>query len=535
MGFFLVVGRVVRPRGPGGLTPYSLRCDYVEEPRVLTPERARFSWALRSSARDQAQGAYQVLVADSLAGVEAEAGNCWDSGRVESAASTHVPYAGKALEANRDYFWRVRVWDTDGNVSGYSEAGRFSTGLFPASAWAGCWIGRKEVTPPPAPGYFDSTEGAAAEAAAEAYEGRSTLFRRDFEVAGKVARARLFICGLGCYEAYLNGEKIGGDVLAPPKTQYAKEVLYTAYEVTNLLQGGANALGVMLGNGWFNPYPKWWSWRMQWFGSQRLMAHLAIEYADGSQAVVASDEAWRWTPGPVMKSCIYDGEFYDAREEIPGWHAPGFDAAGWAAAVRVAPPKGRLKAQAMPPIAVVEELRPIGLKEVDPGIWVVDMGQNFAGWPRLTLEGPRGAVVRLRYAENIDTAGRLDRKSMNKAEAQGEYILKGGGKEVYAPHFTYYGFRYVELTGFPGTPTLDAFTGCVVHSACPQAGSFRCGHPLLNRLQQCILWSQRSNMVGYPMDCPQRDERLGWMGDAHVTAEEAMHNFYAPPLLPPVA
>jgi alpha-L-rhamnosidase len=499
-----------------------LSCEYSVNPIAVDTRTPRFSWVLDSSERGQRQSAYQILVADSAEALSEDRGSLWDSGRVASSSSAHVSFAGTALESSRTYHWKVRVWDANGIASPYSQPAHFGTGLFVPEDWKAKWIARAPEAP--------LTEEGAAVPPVE-HDGRSTLLRKEFQIGRSVLKARVNVCGLGLYELYLNGDKVGNDALMPPKTNYAKQVLYNTYDVTEQLNNGVNAFGIMLGNGWFSPYEKYRNWRMQWFGSQKAIVQLHVDYTDGTSDIFTSDESWKASTGAIIHSCIYDGETYDATLEQAGWDIPGFDDSTWTEVNVVESPGGTLVPQMMEAIRVTEVIDPVALTNPKPGVWVFDMGQNFAGWSRLSVKGPKGTVVNLRYAENLAKNGMLDRETLGdiaEGGVRGVYTLKGEGVEVYEPRFCFFGFRYVEVTGFPGTPTLESLQGCVVHSDCPTVGTFACGNALVNRVHRCTLWSQRSNMIGYPMDCPQRDERLGWMGDAHVSAEEAMHNFHMP-------
>jgi alpha-L-rhamnosidase len=336
------------------------------------------------------------------------------------------------------------------------------------------------------------------------------------------------MCGLGYYELNINGKRVGDKVLNPAKTNYRKQVLYDVYDVTDQLRSGQNAVGIHLGNGWFNPLKKWWSWRMQWFGAKRAIFQLYIDFEGGSTKTIISDNSWTTAPGPVVSSCIYDGEIYDANLEKQGWDQPNYDDSDWENVNIVESPGGKMISQMMEPIKVIETIKPVALKNPQPGVYVYDMGQNFAGWARLKVQGKKGVKVVLRYAENLADNGMIDTTSNNKAKSTDTYILKGKGTELYEPFFTYHGFRYVQVTGFPGEPNPDNLEGCVVHSDVEPSGHFSCSSDAINHIHQCILWSQKSNLMGIPTDCPQRDERLGWLGDAHMTAEEAMHNFHMP-------
>ena len=328
---------------------------------------------------------------------------------------------------------------------------------------------------------------------------------------GRVKRARAYIAGLGYSELRLNGRKAGNHVLDPAWTTYDKRVLYVTYDVTSFLRQGANAVGVMLGNGWFK--------------SRALLLQLDIELEDGSAVSVVSDASWKAADGPIFEDSVYNGETYDARLETPGWDRPGFDDKDWTAAEAVKGPAGVLSAQMMPAIQVVDTIVPLRMTNPKPGVYVFDMGQNFSGWARLRVEGPRGTDVRLRFAELLYDNGMINQENLRSARAEDLYILKGEGEEIWEPRFTYHGFRYVEVTGFPGTPGLDTIRGRVVHTAVEPTGSFACSKPVLNGLQRIIVWGQKTNLHSIPTDCDQRDERMGWMGDAQGTAEEAIMNF----------
>jgi alpha-L-rhamnosidase len=360
----------------------------------------------------------------------------------------------------------------------------------------------------------------------------SPLFRKTFDVAKPLARATATICGLGYYELRLNGGKVGERVLDPVFTRYDKRVLYATHDVTAQVVQGKNAVGVMLGNGFYNPIARdaWYFEKAPWRGDPVMLMQLRLEYADGTNEIVASDATWRASTGPVTHDGIRHGEDYDARLEMPGWDTALFDDSSWAEAKVVAGPKGALRAEMMPPNRVTQTIVPIAMTEPKRGVFVFDMGQNFAGWAQLRVSGPAGTTVKLRYAERVLADGSLDQEISGPYVFEGPfqtntYTLKGQGEEVWEPRFAYHGFRWVEVTGFPGKPTLDCLYGRVVHTAFTRAGSFACSNELLNKIQQMTLWSYRSNFVGYPTDCPHR-EKNGWTGDAHLAAEQAMYNFY---------
>jgi alpha-L-rhamnosidase len=478
------LGSTCAAEGPAA--PANLRCEYLRDPLGIDVRQPRLAWVLEHSERAQKQSAYQVLVATRPELLEQDKGDQWDSGKVESADSTQVVFNGKPLESEHTYYWKVRYWDKDGNPSPYSKPAHFELALLSPEEWKGQWIG-----------------------------GANQL-RTEFELPDAVARARAYICGLGYYELRINGEKVGRNVLDPAFTTFDKRVLYSTYDVTRRLRRGANAVGVMLGEGWY--------------ASRALLLQMNIELANGKRVAITSTPEWKGHTGPIVSDSIYDGEIYDSTLETPGWDSPGFDATasatGWSAAQVVKAPGGVLSAEMMPPIRVVDTLVPRTLSSPHPGVYVYDLGQNFSGWVQLRVQGPRGARVKLRFAEEIYDNGMINRENLESAKSRDIYILRGDpAGEVFEPHFTYHGFRYVEVTGFPGTPGLDSVRGRVVRSAVESAGNFAASKPILNQIQHLIRWGQSTNLHSIPTDCDQRNERQGWMGDAQVTAEEAMLNF----------
>lgn len=462
--------------------PRDLRVEYLTDPMGVDVAQPRFSWKLEHGERGQRQTAYQVLVSlDPSVG----AGEQWDSGRVASPDTVHVVYAGKSLASGRTYYWKVRWWDKDGRASAYSRVARFHTGLFSPSDWHGRWI----------------TGGG--------------QLRKEFRLAARPVRAHAYVSGLGYYELRINGRKVGDHVLDPGWTTYDKRVLYSTYDATPYVTAGDNAVGVLLGQGWY--------------GARALLLQMNIELEGGARVEVVSDATWKAHPGPIVSDSIYDGEIYDARLETPGWDRPGFDDAAWKPAALADLPKGVLSAQMMPPIRVVDTIVPLRITNPRPGMWVYDMGQNFSGWVRLKVRGPRGAAVKLRHAELLYDDGTINVENLRRARATDVYILRGDGEtEIYEPRFTYHGFRYVELTGYPGTPPPDAVRGRVVHTDVRPIGGFSCSNDVINRVQRLIYWGTKTNLHSVPTDCNQRDERMGWMADAHLYAETAMLNFDVP-------
>ncbi len=340
------------------------------------------------------------------------------------------------------------------------------------------------------------------------------MLRKDFKVEGQVKRATLYISGLGLSEPYLNGDKVGDDVLVPALTDYDKRVFYLTYDVTKRLRPGPNAAGVILGNGrYFAPrhdVPTF----MRTFGYPKLLLELEIEYSDGKVERVVSNESWKLTiEGPIRANNEYDGEVYDARREMKGWSNPGFNDSGWQQAQVVKGPAGVLAAQPIEPIRVTETLKSMAITQPRPGVYIFDMGQNMVGWCRLTVSGPKGTQVSLRHAERLRPDGTLYLDNLRTAEVTDVYTLKGMGTEVYEPRFTYHGFRYVEVEGFPGKPSLSSLEGREVHDAVEQHADFASSNPLLNQIYKNVVWGTKDNYRSMPTDCPQRDERQGWLGD----------------------
>lgn len=518
------------PSGKAAIQPVKLRCEYAVNPVGVEAAQPRLAWELESALPDQRQSAYQILVASSLERLQADAGEIWDSGRVSSTASVHVKFAGQPLQSRQRCWWKVRVWDGANHVSDWSQPARWEMTLLQPKDWRAQWIGSGPVKEPrPPEGFFMSVKTHTNLVRQVQVDGRSTLLRKSFVAAKPIRRAEVYVTGLGYYELHCNGQRVGDQVLTPTKSNYRQWVYYDIYEVTAQLRSGTNALGIQLGNGWFNPEKKWWEpYRMQWFGAKRAWLQLHLDYTDGTSELIVTDGSWKTAPGPIQSSCVFDGEVYDATQERPGWDQPTFNDSGWVNAHVVEPPGGKWVAQLMPPIRVVEPLKPVSVKQPKPGVFVFDLGQNFSGWARLRATGPRGTRITLRYAEDLRPDGMIDVTSNERAQATDVYVMKGQGRETYEPRFTFHGFRYVEVTGFPGVPRLEDLLGCVVHTDAESVGEFECDNELINRIHRATRWSQRSNLMGYPMDCPQRDERLGWFGGAMVSMEEAMFNFDLP-------
>lgn len=487
-------------------TPTGLRTEYAVNPLGLETTHPHLSWKLAATQRNARQAAYQILVASSPELLQQAKPDLWNSGRVKSDQSIQIPYQGKPLGSRQRCFWTVRVWDTQGEPTAYSAPASWEIGLLNAADWSADWIGY-----PPG------------------WNGRALYFRSDFDLAKEVRSARAYVAGVGYYELRLNGAKVSDHVLEPGYTDYSKRVLYATHDVTAALHRGKNTVGAIVGNGWY--------------GMPKFFLQLEITFADGTQQRVVSEgghsqnnSAWRVSDGPILANSVYDGEIYDARREKTNWDMPGGLARekgldrcdGWNTAIPVEPPGGRLVSQYNEPIKIIDAFAPANLTEPKPGLFVFDTGQNLAGWAQLGAQAPAGTAITLRFAESLFPDGTVNQENLRSAAATDTYLAKGQGRETWEPRFTYHGFRYVQMEGFPGRPTLDNLVIKRVRSAVPTNGTFECSHPLINRIQRMIWFTEASNLHGVPTDCPQRNERMGWMNDLTVRLEESLYNFELP-------
>jgi alpha-L-rhamnosidase len=500
--------------------------EYAENPTNIDELHPRFSWIISSAKRNQSQSAYRIIVASSLQNLSENKGDLWDSGRVESAETIQHEYSRNNLKSNTAYYWKVIFWDLTGR-SHESPATKFQTAFLSVNDWIAQWIGKgSKVEKLPPQGFYKNTKEQFKGVDSIIHDGNSLLLRREIDLSKKIRTAKAYVTGLGYYEFYINGTRAGDHVLAPAKTPYHQYILYDTYDVTDLLKQGINAFGIHLGNGWYNPYKKWWNdYRMQWFGSKKAIAQILLTYTDGTRQWITTDKNWRWVQGPVTYNCVYDGEIYDANLDHEGWTKAGYNDSSWKPVTVFNKPKARLLSHRMPPIKVNERFKPKEVRIALAGRRVYDIGQNFAGWVRIKAIGHRNTILKIRFAEDLNTDGTIDVTSNEHANATAEYHMKGEGIETYEPHFTYFGFKYVEITALDGPLNIIDVEGRAVYSDNFQGGQFECDNELVNKIHKATVWSQKSNMMGYPMDCPQRDERLGWFGDAQVTAEEAMFNF----------
>jgi alpha-L-rhamnosidase len=493
-----------------------LRCEYLDAPLGLDERAPRLSWAIESQRRGARQVAYHVRVASTAKKLAAKEDDLWDSGRVESNQTTQVVYAGQPLHSREACHWCVEVWDDAGHAA-HSTPSHWTMGLLEPDAWSARWIAAD-------PEIFKHDPEAIAPTLTE--PGTPALFRKEFEVHGPIKRATLYASARGLFRLRLRGRRVGEDIFAPEWTDYDKRIHYRTYDVTRLVGRGRNVIAAMLGDGWWSGYVGWQETRAR-YGSleNSLLIQLEVELAHGERFTVGTDSTWRCNTGPIISSDFMMGEIYDARRERTGWDRTDFIGRGWLPAREVAAPTVPLVAQRSEPVRVVDTIVPVSMKEVRPGVFIYDLGQNITGWVRLRFNNAApGTRVQLRHGERLNPDGTLYTENLRRAKATDVYICKGGGEEDWEPRFTFHGFQYVELTGLTTAPAKNTVTGCVVHSATPPAGRFECSQAGVNRLWLNGLWSQRDNFLSVPTDCPQRDERLGWMGDAQVFLRTASYN-----------
>ncbi|MCF7974610.1 MAG: glycoside hydrolase family 78 protein [Phycisphaerae bacterium] len=510
----------------------TLKCEYQVNPMGLDVHRPRLSWTLASDLRGQTQTAYHVIVSADLQGIEANRGDQWDSGKVTSKESIQVVYQGAPLKSGTRYFWKVRVWNKNGHASPWSKASWFETALLTPGEWQATWINDGKANPAADEDFYKFDP--------------APLFRKEFVLAKPMKQARLYITGLGYYEASLNGRRIGDHRLDPGWTKYTERVYYSTYDVTGQVRNGDNCLGVTLGNGWYNPMPlRMWGHKNLRenvpIGRPRFVSQLHIQYEDGSAEWIVSNEDWKVSQGPILRNSIYLGEIYDARKEIPGWDEPGFDDSAWPRAALATEPMGPLQAQPLAPMKVTATVKPVKISEPQKGVYIVDMGQNFSGWASFKFDAAPGTQVTLRYGELLhedgtlnpmtSVCGQIKGKPNNALEAhpglavqRDVYFARGEGPEHYTPRFTFHAFRYIEITGYPVRPTLDMITGLRLNSEVQPVGHFSCSNEMFNAIQTLCDWTFLSNIFSVQSDCPHR-ERFGYGGDLVNTNEAFMMNY----------
>ena len=532
-----------------------MRCEYLENPLGIDAPKPRLSWRVESEERGQKQTAYRLLVASSPELLDKKQGDLWDTGKVMSDESLHVPYSGVKLATGQPCYWKACVWDRDDHPT-WSETASWSMGLLNEEDWKAEYISYRDA----APVHKDVNS---------LYLPAARQYRKEFSVATpkQVKRATAYATALGIYELHLNGVRVGDAYFSPGWTDYAQRAYYNTFDVTKLVKVGENAIGAWVADGWYSGYVGFGlltgmgteqTGRAIYGKTPSVMAQVVIEYTDGSTETIVTDSTWKVTDqGPIQEADLLMGEAYDARKEMADWSKAGFDDSDWQKAINArdngevtasfyefrnptqpnegvqlkGEPKAlgfkRPKLQAFPgvPVRITEEIIAKKWDTREPGTYIFDLGQNFAGNIRLKVKGPAGHRIQIRYGEMLHPDGRLMTENLRKARATDFYTCRGDDQgELYQPRFTFHGFQYVELQNFPGTPSLDTVTGLVMHSDTPMTSTFECSDPMVNRLFQNVLWTQRANFIDLPTDCPQRDERMGWTGDAQAYVGTAALN-----------
>jgi alpha-L-rhamnosidase len=477
-----------------------LTTEYQTNPIGLDVTQPRFSWVLVSPQRDILQTAYELRVSTDVNFKSI----AWQTGKVNSDQSAFIPYSGTPLKAKQLYYWQARAWDNKGNTSPWSTPASFEVGLLAADDWKASWI------EPAIPG--DSSGGPA------------PILRREFDVKKAIKSARLYITSHGLYEAHINGKRVGDQYLTPGWTSYNKRLQYQTYDVTGLLKQGRNATGALLGDGWYRGNLAWGGLKNIYGKTLGLLYQLEVTYTDGSTELITSDAQWKSSTGPIRRAGIYYGEAYDARLEKKNWTQTGFSDSDWQGVKVIQGGKENIVASYAPPVRKHETFKLLKIFKTPKGQTVVDFGQNLVGWVTLKVKGNAGDKITIRHAEVLDKEKNVYLENLRAAQAEIVYILKGGEEEIYEPRFSFFGFRYAWVEGYPGTLTADKITATAVYSDMKPTGNFTSSHPLINQLQHNIQWGQKGNFVDVPTDCPQRDERLGWTGDAQVFFRTAAYN-----------
>ncbi len=516
-----------------GLVVTDLTCEYQRNPLGIESTHPRLGWQLRSSnnERGQYQTSYSIQVASSEKKLLSNNPDIWNSGKNNIKQSNNINYSGKELTSGKRYYWRVKVWDKHKLESDWSKVYSWEMGLIHEFDWNGKWI--------------EDTIGISVNDSMRYGNIPAPIFRKEFAIVKKIEKATLYVTGIGYYEAYLNGNRIGNHLLDPGWTDYSKRVLYSTYDVTSFLHSGANAMGILLGNGWYDPLPLLMWGRINirkglTVGNPTFIVQMNIQYSDGSVSQINSDTSWKTTAGPIVRNSIYLGEVYDARSEVANWNQPGINTDRWRKVTIANAPNGKLHSQQQPPIIAADSLMPLSIKEINTGHYIVDFGRNFSGIIKLKAKGKSGSVIQIRYGEllhqdgslNMMTAvaGQIKRKNIggigapDTAYSKDVFILSGREEEIFQTHFTFHGFRYAELQGYPGILQPEDIKGLILYSDVAQVGSFSCSDSTINQLQQVCRNTFLSNIFSVQSDCPDR-EKYGYGGDIVATSESFMNNF----------
>ncbi|MFL1012146.1 alpha-L-rhamnosidase [Flavisericum labens] len=479
----------------------NLQCEMLTNPLGIDVLQPRLSWQFDTNQSEVKQTAYHILVASSAEKLKNNKADLWDSGKVESNASINVVYKGDELDSRNEAHWKVKVWTNKGETE-WSETAYWSMGILSYAEWKSTrWIGYNQLFEGDSIGQFSRLS--------------ARYVRKQISLEKKVKEAKVYLMGMGLYELYINGEKIGEQVLAPVPTDYTKNVKYNVFDVTSQLQKGENVIGTILGNGrFFAMRQEYKPYKIKSFGLPKMALQLFVEYEDGTKERIKTDESWKFTPhGPIRANNEYDGEVYNATMEMPNWNKVGFDDDDWINMMWVQEPGGFQEAQMTPNMKVMDSVMPISITETDKGTYILDMGQNMVGWLQIKVKGNRGDLIKMKFAESLKDDGTLYTANLRDARVTDEYILKGKGEEVWEPKFVYHGFRFVEIEGYKYKPSLNDFVGKVVYDNLKTTGAFECSNETMNQIFKNAFWGIRGNYKGMPIDCPQRNERQPWLGD----------------------
>jgi len=479
----------------------NLQCEMLNNPEGIDVLKPRLSWQIQSNVNDVKQTAYQILVASTLENLNADKADLWDSGKVQSNESVNVIYNGKKLRDRQDAFWKVIVFTNKGEIKSASTA-HFSIGILTYADWKSTrWIGYEKLSKDDSVSQYSRLS--------------ARYLRKGIDLKKPIKNAKVYIMGMGLYELYINGNKIGDQVLAPVPTDYTKNVKYNVFDVTSQLKEGKNMMGTILGNGrFFAMRQDYKPYKIKSFGFPKMALQLFVEYTDGSSEVIRTDDTWKLTTdGPILSNNEYDGEEYDARKEMKGWATTNFDDKSWVNARYVQEPGGFYEAQMTPSMKIKGEVKPISIKATAKGTYILDMGQNMVGWLQLKVKGKSGDKITMKFAESLQKDGSLYIANLRDAKTTDVYTLKGEGEEIWEPRFMFHGFRFVEISGFPTKPTVDDFVGKVVYDDLKTTGTFESSDATMNQIFKNAWWGISGNYKGMPIDCPQRNERMPWLGD----------------------
>jgi len=504
-----------------------------ENPTAIESEQPLFSWVVDAKGISKSQSAYHIKVASSLEGINSDNADIWNSSKVESSKSAYVAFEGKSLKALGKYYWKVKIWDESGNASDWSEAQVFQMGLMGQESWgASQWItlGKDTRT---SPHRFRDYKTGKMKQAVPVDGFAASYFRKEVSVAKKVKNAQVYVCGLGYYELFLNGNKVGDHVLDPAPSNYDKQAYYVNYDITDQLESGKNAFGIVLGNGFYGQNISWKndpeSERDLAYGPPTVKSLIKVTYTDGTQEDFYTDQTWKESTGPIVFNNIYGGDTYDARYEITGWNRVGYNDSSWANAALANPKIKKISAQQIPAIKRLKVLEPQRVFKGADGEWIVDFGQNIAGWIHLTVSEKRGQLIDIITTEALLTNGKDIYLGSTGGGANGmpqiyKYICKGENEESWEPKFSYHGFRYAKIKGITTKPDAKMIKAVLVATDIQETGSFSSSEPLFNKMHDISKWTIVDNIHGIPEDCPHR-EKCGWLGDAHAFCEYALYNY----------